>query len=61
MTGVKPVKLLYSVSFYFLCDFKDTHWENTPSIETQAPTKSMNMDIAVVDRLNFYKRFLYSN
>ena len=52
MTGAKPVKLLYSVSFYFLCDFKDSHWENTPSNRTEALTKSINMHIWTIGLLN---------
>ena len=31
---------------------KDTHKENTLSIKTQAPTRSMNMNISLVVTLN---------
>ena len=32
--------------------FKDTHRENTPSNKTQSPTKSISMEIWVVDTLS---------
>ena len=44
------------IRFYFRnflsTAFKDTHSEKAPSHETQAPTKSINMDIWIVGTSN---------
>ena len=45
------------------CWFKDNHIKNAPSNKTQALTKSMNMDTAVIGTIKstIFKRFSCSN